>query len=590
MPPKRQKSQRRRAVRAPTKRRVMPRSKPRKSPPGSRTNTFENFGSVAGGVVGNMVAPGIGGTVGSLVGRGLGGVVARIFGKGDYKVMENSLLRASSVPVFGSNSIRIRHKEFLGDFTGSTEFSLRSVSINPGLKESFPWLASIASNFEQYRVNGMVFQFVSTSSNALNSTNTALGKVIMATEYNALDRPFGSVQEMLITLFSNYGKPAESLTHAIECADSQRPTSLLYVRTGPAPAGSDLRLYDMANFQLASEGMQTPSNIGGLWVTYDVTLVKPIISPIDIATNFDHFRAVSCTLASGPEGSSGLTNLSPVRLGWTAFSQDLGPSVTFPSWNVWSTSFVAPTGITSGTFRITLTMYSDHAAFFLPPQDILHTGCTPVQVNQDSSVVITTCDDNYSLFQVITYYIQLSTPTSQFTIQNLFGEAPVNLEVLIETASQYITSTVPIPAPLTKSQSIFEFDGRFHDKKYLKGVEVPRSVPSIFQTRYPHKRNPLPMHDHKYEPFRKVPDLNRYQSPHSFSSLSTSSSSSTSTSITSTEPSTSIGVPQPSTSTDRLLALEKSFRALELRSRSRSRSPSRPYGPPVGALAEPPTE
>ena len=35
--------------------------------------------------------------------------------------------------------------------------------------------------FQQYRLDGMIFQFKSMSADALNSTNTALGQVIMAT-------------------------------------------------------------------------------------------------------------------------------------------------------------------------------------------------------------------------------------------------------------------------------------------------------------------------------------------------------------------------------------------------------------------------
>lgn len=52
--------------------------------------------------------------------------------------------------------------------------------INPGNPETFPWLSSIASNFEAYRIEGLVFEYKTMSADALNSTNTALGQIILS--------------------------------------------------------------------------------------------------------------------------------------------------------------------------------------------------------------------------------------------------------------------------------------------------------------------------------------------------------------------------------------------------------------------------
>lgn len=168
---------------------------------------FVPIGQTLGSIAGSF-APGIGGTLGGIIGSGLGKLGNMITGSGDYNIKENVLVRPGPVPSFGPSSIRIQHKEYLGDLLGSTNFTLSSYAINPGMQASFPWLSSLASNFEQYHFNGLVFQFVSTSADALNSTNTALGKLIMATDYNALDASFINASQMLITLYSNYGKPA----------------------------------------------------------------------------------------------------------------------------------------------------------------------------------------------------------------------------------------------------------------------------------------------------------------------------------------------------------------------------------------------
>lgn len=228
--------------------------------------------------VGQVISPGIGGVVGRGLGRGLGWVYNRLSGRGDYKITVNSLVNPMApVPSFGDDSIRVKHREYLGDVFGSTAFATNKYPINPGLAITFPWLSTIASNFEQYRMNGLVFEFVSTSATALNSTNTALGKVILATEYNAANPLFPDTIAMLATKFSNYGMPAANMSHAIECAPSQTPTELLYVRTGAPIAGADIRLYDLGFTQFATEGMQASANIGGLWVSYDVTFCKPVL-------------------------------------------------------------------------------------------------------------------------------------------------------------------------------------------------------------------------------------------------------------------------------------------------------------------------
>jgi hypothetical protein len=71
------------------------------------------------------------------------------------------------------------------DINGSTAFTNTSFNINPSNALLFPWLSNIAANFSEYRFKNLRFCFNSTSANALNSTNTALGQVIMTTNYNA---------------------------------------------------------------------------------------------------------------------------------------------------------------------------------------------------------------------------------------------------------------------------------------------------------------------------------------------------------------------------------------------------------------------
>lgn len=221
------------------------------------------------------------GSPGATVGRRLGGMINKITGFGDYKVSGNSLVAGATIPSFdsGRRGVTLTHREFLCDLTGSAGFNAKQFVLNPGIRSTFPWLSDLGNRFEQYRIRGMVFEFVSTSADALNSTNTALGTVIMSTQYNVYRPAFTSKMEMESYEFTVSGRPSANLIHPIECAPSETPFKVYYIRNAPISDGADLRMYDHGVFTIATVGMQAAATIGELWVSYDVELLKPRIIP-----------------------------------------------------------------------------------------------------------------------------------------------------------------------------------------------------------------------------------------------------------------------------------------------------------------------
>lgn len=119
---------------------------------------------------------------------------------------------------------------------------------------------------------------MSTSSDAIASTtDLGLGQVILASDYNAADAAFVNSPQMLGTMFSNSGKPSENIMHAVECAPTDVANKLYYTRSGDVPSGTDIRLYDMLSFQLATQKMPADyDGMGQLWVSYDITLCKSV--------------------------------------------------------------------------------------------------------------------------------------------------------------------------------------------------------------------------------------------------------------------------------------------------------------------------
>lgn len=246
---------------------------------------IRDIGSLGGSALGGMV--GMSGA-GSMVGNGLGATVSRWLGQGDYTLTSNSLVnrvRASGdIPNMHKNgqSVIIRHREYIGDILSSTNFvTAQAIPLNPGLVGSFPWLAGIAQQYQEYTWRGLIFEFISTSGDVVASANTALGSVCLATQYRSTAGQYYSKEQMLNEYFSTDGKPSECFCHPIECDPKENPYNVQYVRSGSVPTGEDPKSYDIGVTYVATTGMQAANvNVGELWATYEVELRKPIASAL----------------------------------------------------------------------------------------------------------------------------------------------------------------------------------------------------------------------------------------------------------------------------------------------------------------------
>jgi len=238
------------------------------------------LGGIGGSALGGMLgAP----STGSTVGTGLGAALSRWLGSGDYTVHSNSLVSkaSSGIPDMHKNNqtIMVRHKEYLGEILSSTGFVVRkSLTLNPGIAATFPWLSTIASNFQEYTFKGIVFHYIPTSGHAITGTNPAIGSVMMQTSYRTTDSAPTSKLEMLNEYYSAEAAPDTTFAHPIECDPKENPFNVQYVRTGEVPAGDSTLIYDLGKTHIAVSGNPANSNVvGDLWVSYEVELRKPIL-------------------------------------------------------------------------------------------------------------------------------------------------------------------------------------------------------------------------------------------------------------------------------------------------------------------------
>lgn len=239
--------------------------------------------------LGTMGGSLLGGPAGAIIGGKALSDVGRWLGMGDYKVTSNTLVGNNAIPMMHNKqqSIVVRHKEYICDIISSgtaNTFNVgTSVTLNPGLQASFPWLANVAQNFQEYTWRGLIFHYVSTSADAIaSSTNTALGDVIIATQYRSTAAAFGDKPTMLNEYFTSNGKPSESFCHPIECDPRENPYNVQYVRAGAVLSGEDAKTYDLGVTSIATAGIQGTSNVcGEIWASYEVELRKPVAFGLD---------------------------------------------------------------------------------------------------------------------------------------------------------------------------------------------------------------------------------------------------------------------------------------------------------------------
>jgi hypothetical protein len=185
-----------------------------------------------------------------------------------------------SIPSMHNNgqSVIIRHKEFLGEITAASAFTVQeTLEINPGNLRTFPWLSSIATKFQEYSIKGMVFHYIP-SSGTYTTTNPAVGTVMMQTSYRASDTPPASKVEMLNEYWSTESIPSEAFCHPIECDPQENPFKIQYIRAGAPPSGDSRLMYDLGVVSVAVSGCPASNYVlGDLWVSYEIELKKPVV-------------------------------------------------------------------------------------------------------------------------------------------------------------------------------------------------------------------------------------------------------------------------------------------------------------------------
>lgn len=246
----------------------------------------------------------------------LGRAIQRRFeGSGQYTVSDgiahNPIITGKIDPTlsFGSlNGTRVRDRCFLGDvMTSGTpgQFQCVAYPIQPALALTFPTLATMSMNFEQYIFHGLIFEFITSSSNY--NAGGALGTAIMSWSSNASAPAFTTKMVMENSADAISFALDQSGTYGIECKKGSTTRNSYYVRNN-VTGGMQIADLNLGTFFMATAPSSTfaaNSVVGELHVTYDIEFKNPRMNPARMG--YVHYYRTGAinggNLGSAPSGN-----------------------------------------------------------------------------------------------------------------------------------------------------------------------------------------------------------------------------------------------------------------------------------------------
>jgi len=186
-----------------------------------------------------------------------------------------SSIMTNPAPVMVANnknhSITVRHREMVALIQGSVGFNGQGLVVNPGNEGVFPWLAGVAQKYEFYKVNRMSFQY-----ETMKGSSSA-GAVYMAVDLDVKDSPPESAMNVMSYDNAVRGPVWSPLVLNLDKKDMGHFTKERFVRMTGDTAG-DSRSCDVAKILVYAAGCADASNIGELYVDYEIVLIKPQVN------------------------------------------------------------------------------------------------------------------------------------------------------------------------------------------------------------------------------------------------------------------------------------------------------------------------
>jgi len=182
---------------------------------------------------------------------------------------------------FGKQKMIVTQDENLGTISSvgnNLGYSVLSqFPINPGQASTFPWLSSIAKNFEKYKFLKLEFYTIPQVSAFATSGQT--GEVILSCDYDASDAAPGTYQQQTDQWPHCSKPPPLRLNLPLDAKQLHKESDAKFVRPGGVLGGTDIKTYDAGNVFVGAVNIGgTPSVVlCSLHVRYSCELTIPIL-------------------------------------------------------------------------------------------------------------------------------------------------------------------------------------------------------------------------------------------------------------------------------------------------------------------------
>lgn len=275
-----------------------------------------------------------------------------------------------------SNGVVITHSEMLSSVVthGTTlTYQCDSLVANPGRSVMFPWLSTIAANYDKYRFRKLSVSFVT------NQPTSVGGKVGIGFDYDSTDPVPGDRIEFFALTHHTEGAVWDSLTLPIPCDNQTRFTN--------THTTTDHKLIDLGQvLVMTDQVVATAANVGDIIVDYEVELIaaQQSLFSTQIA------RAMNQTVASG--------------LDYFTSSQQAGPShFTF---------------ITASVTQLFIGVSQGYYIMEAKIQDTGAAGGVTVTASAPTAGVTITSSGRVlaNKYSFVTIAVKCSVPTGQFLI------------------------------------------------------------------------------------------------------------------------------------------------------------------------------
>jgi len=233
-------------------------------------------------------------------------------------------------------SLVVTESEYVGDITlTSAGFVNTQYSINPGDSTMFPWLSSIAANFNKYQFRKLGFRYEPIASGYATAGQS--GHVILSVNPDASDAaPVAQAQVYDLQMkcarmpcdeneLSQLQPSGDESSNRLSLAELNKQDSY-YVRVGAAPANTDIKTYDCGKLNVSTIGTATSGTSGKLFVDYSVYLHSPVLVQ-PASGGVLHFSSITGVSADNLAGMALQAGGTPALGGISA----AGNTISFPA-------------------------------------------------------------------------------------------------------------------------------------------------------------------------------------------------------------------------------------------------------------------